>query len=56
MPLVIVSKIWINEVLVKDILNNWDKKEKDNSHPDSPSAEDITPQEIPNSESEIPQE
>ncbi len=55
-PLVIVSKIWINELLIKDILNNWNKKEKDNSHRDSPSAEDITPQDLPSSESEIPQE
>jgi predicted PurR-regulated permease PerM len=28
-PLVIVSKIWITELLVKDILNTWDKKGKD---------------------------
>ncbi|MDP8964567.1 MAG: AI-2E family transporter [Cyanobacteriota bacterium] len=27
-PLVIVSKIWIYELLIKDILNNWHKNEK----------------------------
>ena len=30
-PLVIVSKIWLNEVLIKDVLNNW--------HRDTPEAE-----------------
>ncbi|MEB3178278.1 MAG: AI-2E family transporter [Nostocaceae cyanobacterium] len=29
-PLVIVLQIWIKEVLVKDILNNWRDNEKDN--------------------------
>jgi predicted PurR-regulated permease PerM len=27
-PLVIVCKIWMHELLIKDILNNWDKNEK----------------------------
>jgi predicted PurR-regulated permease PerM len=30
-PLVIVVKIWVNEVLIKDVLNNWHKPEKQNS-------------------------
>lgn len=30
-PLVIVSKIWIYELLIKDILNHWYKNEKDGS-------------------------
>ena len=30
-PLVIVCKIWLNEVLIKDVLNNWHKNEKENS-------------------------
>ncbi|HBB31565.1 MAG TPA: AI-2E family transporter, partial [Cyanobacteria bacterium UBA9273] len=34
-PLVIVSKIWLQEVLIKDILNNWHKDEKNNSRQDS---------------------
>ena len=29
MPLVIVSKIWIYELLIRDILNNWQKDEKE---------------------------
>ena len=29
-PLVIVLQIWLKEVLVKDILNNWQRNEKDN--------------------------
>lgn len=28
-PLVIVCKIWLNEVLIKDVLNNWHNNEKD---------------------------
>lgn len=28
-PLVIVSKIWLNEVLIKDVLNNWHKDTQD---------------------------
>ncbi|AFZ21694.1 AI-2E family transporter [Allocoleopsis franciscana] len=30
-PLVIVSKIWMNELLIKDILSNWNKNENDSS-------------------------
>jgi hypothetical protein len=33
-PLVIVSKIWLYELLIKDILNNWHKNEKDSSPPE----------------------
>lgn len=34
-PLVIISKIWIYEVLIKDVLNNWHKEdEKDSSSQD----------------------
>lgn len=36
-PLVIVCKIWLNEVLIKDVLNNWHNNEKDIS----PQAEEI---------------
>jgi predicted PurR-regulated permease PerM len=32
-PLVIVLKIWIYELLIKDILNHWHKNEKDSSPP-----------------------
>jgi predicted PurR-regulated permease PerM len=42
-PLVIVSKIWVNEVLIKDILNNWHHPSKDDSPKDSPIAESETP-------------
>jgi predicted PurR-regulated permease PerM len=35
-PLVIVSKIWLKEVLIKDILNTWHKDKKDNSLKNSP--------------------
>jgi predicted PurR-regulated permease PerM len=34
-PLVIVVKIWVNEVLIKDVLNNWHKPEKENSLQDA---------------------
>jgi predicted PurR-regulated permease PerM len=33
-PLVIVVKIWVNEVLIKDVLNNWHQPEKENSPQD----------------------
>ncbi|MBD2744933.1 AI-2E family transporter [Coleofasciculus sp. FACHB-1120] len=42
-PLVIVSKIWIYELLIKDILNNWHKDEKDSSPPEEAIANDRTP-------------
>jgi predicted PurR-regulated permease PerM len=35
-PLVIVFKIWLKEVLIKDILNTWHKDKKDNSLQNSP--------------------
>jgi predicted PurR-regulated permease PerM len=34
-PLVIVVKIWVNEVLIKDVLNNWHKPERENSLQDA---------------------
>lgn len=37
-PLVIVSKIWIYELLIKDILNHWHKNEKDSSPQEDASA------------------
>lgn len=33
-PLVIVVKIWVNEVLIKDVLNNWHKPEEESSPQD----------------------
>ncbi|MEW5859927.1 MAG: AI-2E family transporter [Cyanobacteriota bacterium] len=42
-PLVIVSKIWIYELLIKDILNNWHKDEKDSSSPEEAIANSETP-------------
>ncbi|HEY9666425.1 MAG TPA: AI-2E family transporter [Coleofasciculaceae cyanobacterium] len=46
-PLVIVSKIWIYEVLIKDVLNNWHRKDdKDSSFQDSPINNDETIQEL----------
>jgi predicted PurR-regulated permease PerM len=64
-PLVIVSKIWLNEVLIKDVLNNWHRDEKGNPPLDSPNteseapkdsaiAESKTPSNSPNTESETP--
>ena len=41
-PLVIVSKIWIYELLIKDILNHWDKNEKDSSPPEEAIANSKT--------------
>jgi predicted PurR-regulated permease PerM len=37
-PLLIVSQIWIKEVLVKDVLNKWQGDAKDNRSQDSPPA------------------
>lgn len=46
-PLVIVSKIWLNEVLIKDILNHWHlNNEKYNPQPTSPISDDETIQDI----------
>lgn len=42
-PLVIVSKIWIYELLIKDILNNWDKNGKDSSSQEKAIANNRTP-------------
>ncbi|MEW6491667.1 MAG: AI-2E family transporter [Cyanobacteriota bacterium] len=55
-PLVIISKIWINEVLIKDILNHWDKNGKNNSYQYSPTPKDEIPQDLSISEGEIPHE
>ncbi len=48
-PLVIVSKIWIYELLIKDILNNWHKNEKDSSPPEEAIAQSAVPKAIVNS-------
>ena len=53
-PLVIVSKIWINELLIKDILNHWDQAKKDNSQHGSPDLEHEAPQNLQSLEREIP--
>lgn len=53
-PLVIVFKIWVYEVLIKDILNKWDKKEKVNSRQDFPNSKDEGSQDLPTLEREIP--
>lgn len=37
-PLLIVTQIWIKEVLVKDVLNQWQGDAKDNRSQDSPPA------------------
>ncbi len=42
-PLVIVFKIWLHEVLIEDVLNNWHTSEKPNSRQDSPITETETP-------------
>jgi predicted PurR-regulated permease PerM len=42
-PLVIVFKIWVNEVLIKDVLNNWHKNEKDYSSEESSITNSETP-------------
>lgn len=42
-PLVIVFKIWLHEVLIEDVLNNWHTNEKPNSRQDSPITESETP-------------
>lgn len=42
-PLVIVVKIWLNEVLIKDVLNNWHKPEKENYPQDSSITNSETP-------------
>lgn len=47
-PLVIVFKIWLHEVLIEDVLNNWQTSEKHTSRPDSPITE-ITESETPSS-------
>ncbi|HEY9652809.1 MAG TPA: AI-2E family transporter [Coleofasciculaceae cyanobacterium] len=40
-PLVIVSKIWLTEVLVKDILNNWHKPKKDSYPQEIPTIDSV---------------
>ena len=47
-PLVIVSKIWLYELLIKDILNNWDKNEKDGSPQEEAIARSAVPKAIAN--------
>jgi predicted PurR-regulated permease PerM len=42
-PLVIICKIWLNEVLIKDVLNNWHKNEKENSPQDAAITNNRTP-------------
>ncbi len=53
-PLVIVSKIWLNEVLIKDVLNNWHRDEKGNPPLDSPNTESEAPKDSAIAESETP--
>ncbi len=43
-PLVIVSKIWLNEVLIKDILNNWHKPDQENVLQDALSTSSEIPE------------
>jgi len=38
-PLVIVLQIWIKEVLVKDVLNNWQRDQQDNNRNHNPEIE-----------------
>jgi predicted PurR-regulated permease PerM len=47
-PLVIVCKIWIYEILIKDILNNWHKNEKDSSSQEDAIAQSAVPKAIAN--------
>jgi predicted PurR-regulated permease PerM len=47
-PLVIVSKIWITELLIKDVLNHWHRDKKEESR----SVEDETPQDLSTAENE----
>ena len=42
-PLVIVFKIWLKELLIKDVLNNWHKGDKENPPQDAPISESETP-------------
>jgi predicted PurR-regulated permease PerM len=47
-PLVIVFKIWLQELLIKDVLNNWHKSDKENPPQDAPISEsEITESETP---------
>jgi len=39
LPLVIVLKIWLQELLVKDILNNWGEDERDTPAQESPTPD-----------------
>ncbi|HAA31656.1 MAG TPA: AI-2E family transporter [Cyanobacteria bacterium UBA8553] len=48
-PLVIVFKIWLNEVLIEDVLNNWHTVEKQNSRQDLPITDVTTESETPSS-------
>lgn len=53
-PLVIVFKIWLSELLVKDVLNNWHRDSKDESSPDLQIMSIETPQEPPITDLEPP--
>ncbi len=48
-PLVIVSKIWIYELLIKDLLNHWEKNEKDSSPQEDALVQSAVPKAIANS-------
>ena len=48
-PLVIVFKIWLHEVLIEDVLNNWHTNEKHNSRQDSSITDITTESETPSS-------
>lgn len=54
-PLVIVFKIWLNELLIKDVLNNWHRDSKKDSPPDLPIISSEIAQEPPLTDQETPQ-
>ncbi|MGQ4648490.1 AI-2E family transporter [Lyngbya aestuarii] len=39
LPIVVVVQVWLKEVLVKDVLNNWQSPSKDHQRQDSPATE-----------------
>ncbi|AFZ17726.1 AI-2E family transporter [Allocoleopsis franciscana] len=53
-PLVIVFKIWITELLIKDVLNNWHKDSEDESPPELQIISMETSQEPPITDQDTP--
>ena len=49
LPLTVVAQVWIEELLIKDILSNWDPKKRNSGYKAKPKITEYNPKYDPNS-------